>query len=276
MDQALQRRVQRYGWDRASESYEAFWAAQLRPAQRLLLERARLSPGDHVVDVACGTGLVTREAAREVGPSGRVVGTDLSQKMVDRLLAVAAADGLTNIDARRMDAESLDFPDGTFDAALCALGLMYVPDVPRALAELRRVVRPGGRLVAAVWGARKHCGWAEIFPIVESRVQSDVCPLFFALGTGDELARQFERAGFADVRTDRITTILEYASAHEAIGAAFIGGPVAMAYSRFDEPTKAAAHEEYLQSIEAYRTDGHYHLPGEFVVVSGRRGGGIS
>jgi ubiquinone/menaquinone biosynthesis C-methylase UbiE len=273
MDAALQRRVQRYGWDRAAESYEAFWAAQLRPAQQLLLERAALQTGEHVIDVACGTGLVAREAARAVGPTGRVVGTDLSQKMVDRTLSEAAAEGLRNIEGRRMDAESLDFPDATFDVGLCALGLMYVPDVQRALAELRRVTKPGGRLVAAVWGARKHCGWAEIFPIVESRVQSDVCPLFFALGTGEELARHFVQAGYAGVAMDRITTFLEYASPDEAVGAAFVGGPVAMAYSRFDETTKADAHREYLDSIEPYRVDGAYRLPGEFVVVSGRREG---
>jgi ubiquinone/menaquinone biosynthesis C-methylase UbiE len=270
MDAALQRRVQRYGWDRASDRYEAFWAEQLRPAQQLLLARAALKPGERVIDVACGTGLVTREAARAVGPAGRVLGTDLSQKMVDRMLSEAAVAALHNVEGQRMDAEALAVPDAAFDVALCALGLMYVPDVTRSLTELRRVLQPGGRLVAAVWGARKHCGWAEIFPIVERRVHSDVCPLFFALGTGGELARRFAEAGFIQVGTDRISTVLEYASADDAIGAAFIGGPVAMAYSRFDEATRTEAHREYLDSIAPYRADGRYRLPGEFVVVYGR------
>ena len=70
---------------------------------------------------------------------------------------------------------------------------MYVPDVTAALTEMRRVLATGGRGVCAVWGARKHCGWAEIFPIVESRVQSDVCPMFFQLGTGSTLPQHDAR-----------------------------------------------------------------------------------
>lgn len=274
MDAALQRRIQRYGWDRASESYEAFWSAQLRPAQDLLLERAELRPGERVLDVACGTGLVTRRAAEAVGSNGHVTATDLSQRMVDMTAADAAARGLAHVDCRRMDAELLDFPDGSFDVVLCALGLMYVPDALRAVAQFRRVLARGGRSVAAVWGARKHCGWAEIFPIVERRVQSDVCPLFFALGAGEELARTYADAGFENVTSDRLTTTLDYASADEAIGAAFIGGPVAMAYSRFDHTAREAAHAEYLDSIAMHRRGEGYGIPGEFVIARGFRGSG--
>jgi ubiquinone/menaquinone biosynthesis C-methylase UbiE len=270
MDAALQRRVQRYGWDRAAQHYEKFWSAQLRPAQDLLLELADLHAGDHVLDVACGTGLVTLRAASIVGASGRVVGTDLSAAMVESLRALAAAHGVAG-EFERMDAEALRFADGTFDAALCALGLMYVPDPPRALAELRRVLRPRGRVVAAVWGDRANCGWAEIFPIVERRVASDVCPMFFQLGTSSALALHLELAGFANIVEQRFTTVLHYGSAADAIGAAFAGGPVALAYSRFDEATRDGAHAEYLASIEAYRHGERYEIPGEFVVARGVR-----
>lgn len=273
MDAALQRRVQRYGWDRASDTYDAFWSAQLRPAQNLLLERAELEYGHAVLDVACGTGLVTRRAAHAVGTSGRVVGTDISQKMVERAAAESGAANVAHVEYRRMDAENLDFPDRSFDVAMCALGLMYVPDALCAVRELARVVKPTGRVVAAVWGARKNCGWADIFPIVERRVTSDVCPLFFTLGTGDELARTFRTAGYANVTSDRLVTTLEYASAEDAIGAAFVGGPVAMAYSRFDADQREAAHNEYLQSIEPYRSGSSYRIPGEFVVVAANVGG---
>src|SRR5262249_57720729 len=89
------------------------------------------------------------------------------------------------------------------------------------------VVGTGGRAVAAVWGQRQHCGWAEIFPIVEARVRSDVCPLFFQLGMADVLAQTFQTAGFKDIVSERLLTVLYYASAEEACGAAFAGGPVA-------------------------------------------------
>jgi ubiquinone/menaquinone biosynthesis C-methylase UbiE len=269
MDPRLQLRVQRYGWDRAATIYDRAWSRQLAPAQALLLEMAALAPGEEVVEVACGSGLVTLEIAASVGPAGRVVGTDLSEGMLEQARGAAEAAGLGNVTFRRLDAEALDLPDGGFDAALCALGLMYVPDPAAGVREMGRVLRPGGRAVAAVWGERKRCGWAEIFPIVDARVESEVCPLFFQLGTGETLRHHMEEAGFEGVETRRIETTLEYASAEEALEAAFAGGPVAMAYSRFDEPTRAETHQEYLDSIAPHLTRDGYRIPGEFVVTRG-------
>jgi ubiquinone/menaquinone biosynthesis C-methylase UbiE len=272
MDARLQRRVQRYGWDKAHAHYERFWARQLEPAQQKLLEMAALQPGERVLDTACGTGLVTLPAAEAVGETGSVVGTDISEKMVEAARAEAEQRGATHARFERMEAEALSFPDGSFDVALSSLGLMYVPDPVRALREMLRVLRPGGRGVSATWGARARCGWAEIFPIVDARVQSEVCPLFFQLGTGDSQAAAFTRAGFSEVRSERINTLLHYPSAEDALGAAFVGGPVALAYSRFDEKTREEAHAEYLASIEPYRNTNGYEIPGEFVITLGRRG----
>jgi SAM-dependent methyltransferase len=151
---------------------------------------------------------------------------------------------------------------------------MYVPDPVAALAEMRRLLRPGGRAVSAVWGERSRCGWAEIFPIVDARVESEVCPLFFQLGTGEAQAKAFGRAGFAGVESRRLATTLLYPDAEAALGAAFAGGPVALAYSRFDEATRQAAHAEYLESIAPYRDGRGYAIPGEFVVTRGVREGG--
>jgi hypothetical protein len=94
--------------------------------------------------------------------------------------------------------------------------------------------------------------------------------MFFQLGTQDMLARAFETAGFADVRSERLLTTLRYASPDDALGAVFQGGPVALAYSRFDEATKRAVHAEYLDSIAAYGADDGYRVSGEFVVAADR------
>jgi ubiquinone/menaquinone biosynthesis C-methylase UbiE len=272
MDAQLQRRIQRYGWDRAADHYETAWAAQLRPAQDLLLAVAALEPGERVLDVACGTGLVTLRAAAAVGDRGSVVATDISDRMVQQTLAQAQARGFTQVRGQRMGAEALDLPSGSFDVVLCALGLMYVPDVQAALSEFRRVLAPGGRAVAAVWGARSACGWADIFPIVEARVQSDVCPMFFQLGTGDALEQELARAGFMNVTRARISTTLQYDTADAAADAAFVGGPVAMAYSRFDDTTRDGARADYIASLAPFCTDAGYRIPGEFVVARGDRG----
>jgi ubiquinone/menaquinone biosynthesis C-methylase UbiE len=273
MEPRLQRRVQRYGWDKAAPVYERHWADQLAPAQQRLLDLAALQPGERVLDVACGTGLVTFPAADAVGRSGAVVATDISDAMVAHIRDEASRRGYAHLTAHRMDAEALDLPPGSFDAALCALGLMYVPDPLAAMKEMTRMLRPGGRCVAAVWGARRNCGWAEIFPIVDARVQSEVCPLFFQLGTGEALAQLLTQAGLAAVTTARLSTTLRYASAEEACGAAFAGGPVALAYSKFDAATQEAAHAEYLASIEGFRRGTGYEIPGEFVVAGGVAGG---
>ena len=273
MDARLQLRVQRYGWDRASEVYEPGWRDQLAPAHSALLDMAALNPAERVVETACGTGLVTIPAARAVGPTGRVEATDLSRVMIERLEARCSQLGLSDrVNARRMGAEDLDFPDAEFDAALCSLGLMYVPDPLAALTEMHRVLVPGGRAVAAVWGERRNCGWAGIFPVVDSRVETEVCPLFFALGSGGSLERHFERAGFTDIRTERFSTVLAYEDERDVLSAAFEGGPVAMAYGRFDDATRAEAHRDYLETIADFRDGDGYRIPGEFVVVRGEKG----
>jgi hypothetical protein len=136
---------------------------------------------------------------------------------------------------------------------------------------MHRVLRSGGVAVVSTWGDRRNCGWAELFPIVDARVSSDVCPMFFALGTGECLADLLERADFTDVEQTRLGVDLVYADEAAALGAAFLGGPVALAYSRFDDATKASANEDYLASIAPYREGAGYRVPGEFVIASGRR-----
>ena len=269
MNPQLQRRIQRYGWDRAVDAYEPGWQAQLRPAQDVMLDLAGLESGDHVLDVACGTGLVTFRAATAVGETGSILGMDIAGQMIETARRLAVERGVTNTRFERCDAERLPVADATFDAAICGLGLMYVPDPLQALYEMHRALKPGGRMAAAVWGARTGCGWAEIFPITDARVASEVCPMFFHLGTGDTLARVLEAAGFTDIRSARLKTTLHYASADDAIGAVFRGGPVALAYSRFDAATRAAVHAEYLDSIATHRIGDGYRIPGEFVVAAG-------
>jgi ubiquinone/menaquinone biosynthesis C-methylase UbiE len=269
MDARLQRRVQRYGWDLAAADYEALWQRQLAPAQSALLEAAALAAGERVIDVACGTGIVSAAAARAVGASGRLLGVDIAEQMV----AAARRRRLPQAQFVRRDGEALDgIADASFDAALCALGLMYMPSPERALGEMARVLRPGGRIVLAVWGERARCGWAPLFPIVEAEVASDVCPLFFRLGQRDRLARSCAEAGFEAAMQQRLSVMLDYADAEQACGAAFVGGPVALAWSRFDAATRARVRARYVDAIAPWRQrDGGYRVPGEFVIASAVR-----
>lgn len=266
MDERLQRRVQRYGWDKSAASYEEFWHRQLEPAQTRLRELAQAREGEKVLDVACGTGLVSFPVAREVGPTGSLLGVDISERMIALAHQGAAERHLDWVRFERMDAEDLQIADATYDIGLCSLGLMYVPNPRKALQEMHRILKPGGRLVVSVWGQRSRCGWAEIFPIVDARVTSEVCPMFFRLGTGDTLQWECEAAGFTQITTETLETRLAYESPEEACGAAFEGGPVALACSRFDAQVAADVRQEYLSTLDAYRDGPGYLVPGEFVL----------
>jgi ubiquinone/menaquinone biosynthesis C-methylase UbiE len=267
VDAKLQTRIQRYGWDLACEDYERLWQQQLTAARTALLAAASLVEGEQVLDVACGTGLLTFEAARLVGPAGRVTGVDLSGRMID---AARRMPGI-NVNFQRMDARKLDLPAASVDAVLCGLGLMYVPDPLAAVTEMLRVLRPGGRVALAVWGRRSHCGWAPVFEIVDAEISTDVCPLFFNLGSSHELAGLCEQVGFEVFDRRRLNSTLVYADAEAACDAAFVGGPVALAWSRFDESARLRARQRYLSAIEPWRHQAGYRIPGEFVIVAARK-----
>jgi ubiquinone/menaquinone biosynthesis C-methylase UbiE len=268
MEPKLQRRVQRYGWDLAAADYDPLWQAQLACARTELMARAALAPDERVLDVACGTGLVAFGAAEAVAPHGQVVGIDLSGRMVETARRRAQGRKLSNVSFARMDAERLELSDASFDVVVCALGLMYMPHPEQAVREMRRVLRPGGRLSLAVWGERSRCGWSALFPIVDAEVASEVCPLFFHLGQSDALAQLCTAAQFEDVEQHRIVASLAYTDADEACNAAFVGGPVALAWSRFDGDARARVRRRYLEAIAAWRHGRGYRIPGEFVIVA--------
>lgn len=271
MKPELQRRVQRYGWDYSSPHYDTGWQHQLWPAQKRLLKKSNIQKAEKVLDISCGTGLITLPIAKTIGEKGEIVAIDLSEGMLEKAAEEANKNGFSNISFKHMDAEDLDLSDDSFDIAINSLGLMYYPNPDQAIQEMYRVVKPGGRATALVWGRRNACGWAELFPIIDRRVESDVCPLFFQLGTGDTLQKTFKEAGFKDINAERFDMALHFDSDEQAIIAAFQGGAVALAYRKFDQHTKEEAHAEYIESIQPYSNGSGYDIPGEFVIVSGRK-----
>ena len=273
MDDRLQRRVQRYGWDAAVPHYDSGWGDGLRAAHDALLSMVDLSPGLSVLETACGTGLVTLRAAVGVMPGGSVLATDISGKMVEETARRVQEKGYDHVYVTRMDGENLTVEDDKYDVALCALGLMYVPDPEAALAEMRRVVRPGSNVVATVWGERRNCGWADIFPIVDSVVKSEVCPLFFRLGAPGAIVRAMESTGLERTEELRHDVQLCWPNEEALLAAMIDGGAVALAAKRFSPETRDKVNKSFLSSVSKYRNpDGSYTIPGEFVTAVGRCG----
>lgn len=270
MDAKLQLRVQRYGWDAAAGIYDDDgWRDNLAPAQQAVLKACDLQPGHKVIETAAGSGLVTFPAADAVSPGGEIVATDLSGEMVALGNAAVKKMQRPNVRFERMNCEALELPDDTFDRAFCSLGLMYVPSPRLALTEMRRVLKPGGRTSVVVWGERRRCGWAEIFPIVDARVNSEVCPMFFGLGAPGVLMHDMREAGFTNIQEQRMQSPLHYENEKQLLSAMIDGGAVAMAAKRFDPKTKADVDREFVASVSSWRVGDGFEIPGEFLIASG-------
>jgi len=139
-------------WGRAAATYGRVGPPFFTHFGQRLVEFAALSPGDRVLDVAAGRGAVLFPAAAAVGPQGQVTGIDFAAGMVSETAAEIAARHLGQATIRQMDAEHLAFPDAAFDGVLCGFALFFFPHLDRALAEFRRVLRPGGFLAVSTWG----------------------------------------------------------------------------------------------------------------------------
>jgi SAM-dependent methyltransferase len=264
------RKFMRKGWNLTPVIYDKLWTPVLREYSIGCVERAGVRSGSRVLDVATGPGTAALVAAERVGDAGSVVGVDISDRFVEVATAAAAAAGHRNLRFERHPMEKLTLPERSFDAATCVLGLMYAAPVSAALDEVARMLVPGGRLAACVWGQRDRCCFREVFPILGQRLQLEVCPLFFALGVPGAFAAALARAGFVDAREERVDVVLRWASQDEACAAVFDGGPGAFPFSMFPDDVRRAVCDEYIASLEAYRLGEGFEAPAEFVYASAR------
>ncbi|MBI2171483.1 MAG: class I SAM-dependent methyltransferase [Chloroflexi bacterium] len=163
-----------------------------------LVDAAGVRQGARVLDVACGTGAVTRIVAQRVGPSGKVVGLDVNAGV----LAVArTAAPASNIQWLEGNAASIALPDASFDAVVCQQGLQFFPDRPAGLAEMRRVLKPGGRLALSCWLSVKHQPWIAIEQALAKRIGAEQAALPpFGLGDAPSIRSLLANAGFRDIR----------------------------------------------------------------------------
>jgi len=180
-----------------AEGYESYMVPTLfGPCARILIQEADPKPGERVLDVGCGTGIVAREVASRLGTTATVTAVDLSANMLAVARAVAAEEGLT-IEWREGNAEQLPFHDDAFDLVLCQFALMFVADKAAALSEMRRVVNGSGRVLTSAWrGLDRHPFYQTLHNVIQQRLGMSALQEIFALGDADVLRGLALAAGF--------------------------------------------------------------------------------
>jgi ubiquinone/menaquinone biosynthesis C-methylase UbiE len=211
----------------ASEGYDELFARATRLFIPALLRAARVAPGQRVLDVATGTGAAASAAADAVGPSGSVVGGDISSTMLDTARRNLKGRPIT---LKLLDGQALPYASASFDAVICQLGLMFFPDPMRGLSEFRRVLRPGGWTAASVTTTPDRSLFARIGAVIARHVPETAKSLnrFFSIPDAARLHSLLLEAGLRDVevRTETRTIAFQTLSAYfrgTEIGAGLVG-----------------------------------------------------
>lgn len=260
-------------WDRWTPTLQAW----LGPATEVMLDLAAIGPGDRVLDVAAGAGEPAITTAKRVGPTGSVLATDISPNILACARRAAAAQGVTNLETRVMDGEHLDLPDASFDAVLSRVGLIYFPDRQRALAEMRRVLRSGGRVATMVYStADRNQFFSVPIDIIRRRAQLPPPvpgqPGPFSLGGPGVLEDAYRQAGFGQivVRTldapVRMASVAEYVRfADEAFGA------LHQMLADMPEPDREATWDEITRELRQFEGPEGFVGPCEMIVGVGTK-----
>lgn len=242
-------------------------------ATRQMLDRARIQPGQRVLDIAAGAGEPTMSAAERVGPDGYVLATDISEGILAMASQLARERGLKQVATRAMDGEHLDVPDASFDAVLCRFGLMYMPNPAQALRAWRRVLRDGGHVAVAVFSTPDRNSWGAI-PAAIIRRRAQLPPPVagqpgpFSLGGPGVLASLFEQAGFdaADIRAVPVPHWAASAEAFVEVAREAFGGFNAM-MADLPPDARASVWDEVQDSLRAFESPGGFDAPGECLVA---------
>jgi ubiquinone/menaquinone biosynthesis C-methylase UbiE len=261
------------GWAR----WEATVAAWMEPATEAMLAMAGIRAGARVLDLACGAGSQTLQAARRVGPQGHVVASDIADTMLHHVRENARAAGLANVTTLSGAAEDLDVPPGSLDAVICRLGLMLFAEPSRALAAARRALRPGGKIAVVVFTTpATNPFMAKPMQILLRHAgrtpPAAGQPGIFSLGAPGVLERLLVDSGFQDVEERTLTLSLRMASAAQALALmkeAF--GAYRAVIGDRPEAVQAAAWAEVTETLGSFQMSAGFVAPAEVLAISGAR-----
>ena len=233
--------------------------------------------GDRVLELASGPGGVGLAAAERVGPEGEVVISDVAAEMTAIAASRVGAIGLNNVRTRELDLEAIDEPDGFYDVVLCREGIMLVPEPVRAAREIRRVLRPGGRVALTVWGPRERNPWlGVVFDSVAAQLGAPVPPPGmpgpFSLDDADRLGEVLSNAGLAEVEVEEQPTPYHATSFEEWWArTSALAGPLAQMLAALPEPAARELRGRAHDAISVYETSAGLDIPGVSLIARATR-----
>jgi SAM-dependent methyltransferase len=243
-------------WALHYDRYDAI----ITPHHQALMAAAAIAPGERVLDIGCGNGLTSRDAARAVGPNGSVLGVDLSGPMLARAEQLAKEDGLDNVRFERGDAQVHSFEPGAYDLVISRFGIMFFLDPVAAFTNIASALRPGGRLAAIVWQSIEANEWVRSMrdALAVGRdlpIPPPGAPSPFALADTDYARRVLTEAGFSDVAFASWEHPWRVGSdADDAYGFVIGLRVIQMLVEDLDDATKAQALDNLRATAAAHET----------------------
>lgn len=251
-------------------------AAAFGPATERMLDLANIRVGSRVLDVGAGAGDQTLAAARRVRPTGFVLATDISASMLEVAATLAPQARLSNVGTRVMDAQNLDLEPDSFDAAISRFALMLVPDIAKALTEIRRVLRPSGRIAALVFSTPEKCPYLSIPHAIARRVGRLTWPPpdqfgEFRLAGPGVMEEAYRNADFRDVEVHAFPTRRRFPSLAEAIQYAKGPLPLRELMARLSEAEREQAWAEIEEELRQFVDPNGYDSPCELLIGVGTK-----
>ena len=266
-------------WQEAAEAWHRWgptleeWLGQ---ATDIMLDMAGVGPGSRVLDVASGAGGQAISAARRVGPDGYVLATDISSNILEFAANSAREAGLSNVETRMIDGESLEeLEEGSFDAVISRVGLIYFPNQQKALAGMRRALKPGGKIAAVVYSTPENNKFFSV-PISIIRRRAQLPPPLpgqpgpFSLGSPGVLEEVLKSAGLIEVHSQVLSAPLHLPAAAECVRferESF--GALHQMLSGLDDAQKAEAWSDIERGLQSFEGPSGFEGPCELVVGSG-------
>ncbi len=253
------------GWGKRADRVRQYGL----PVSMWMIEHANLQPGQRVLELAAGPGDTGFLAAELIEPGGTLVSSDASDAMLELARRRAQTFGVRNVEFANLQLEWIDLPAAGVDAALCRWGVMLCVDPPAAVKEIRRILRPGGRVALAVWDLPERNPWATIpsrtlIELGHSTPPDPSAPSMFALSEPGRLEALFEEAGFAEIEVDAV----ELDRTYEGVGALLeethdLSMMFADVYDGLDDGGRREVAKTMASLAEPYmQADGALLLPG--------------